>query len=148
MSANRVAAAAVLGVAAALFAFTFGFEKMPEGLTGGFGAEAFPRLVLGLIAVLALLLAFAPSTSGPQPPIPRLAYFTGASLLVFMALVPLAGMLPSAFLFQLGLAYLWGERRHLLVLSIAAVTTALLWAVFVYGFGIQLPKGVFPRVFS
>lgn len=135
-------------MAAALFALTFGFERMPEGLTGGFGAEAFPRLVLGLISALALLLAFAPSTSGPRPPIARLVYFTGASLLAFMTLVPLAGMLPAAFLFQLGLAYLWGERRHLLVISIAAATTALLWVVFVYGFGIQLPKGVFPGVFS
>ena len=142
MSANRVAAASVIAVAAALFALTFGFEKMPEGLSGGFGAEAFPRLVLGLIAALAVLL-FATATSAPQPPVPRMVYFTGASLLAFMALVPHAGMLPAMFLFQLGLAYLWGERRHLLVFSIAAATTALLWAVFVRGFGIQLPKGVF-----
>jgi hypothetical protein len=114
---------------------------MPEGLSGGFGAEAFPRLVLGLIAALAVLLFATGGTSAPQPPVPRMAYFTGASLLAFMALVPLAGMLPAMFLFQLGLAYLWGERRHLLVFSIAAATTALLWAVFVRGFGIQLPKG-------
>lgn len=143
MPVNRIAAAAVIAVAAALFALTFGFEELPAGLAGGFGAEAFPRLVLGLIATLALLLAFVPSTSGPQPRIPRMVYFTGASLLAFMALVPLAGMLPATFLFQLGLAYLWGERRHLLVFLIAAGTTALLWAVFVRGFGIQLPRGVF-----
>lgn len=142
MHANRAASAAVIATAAVLFALTFGFEKMPLGLTGGFGAEAFPRLVLGIIAGLALLLGFVPSAEA-QPPVPRMVYFTGASLLGFMALVPLAGMLPAMFLFQLGLAYLWGERRHLLVFSIAAVTTAVLWAVFVRGFGIQLPKGVF-----
>jgi putative tricarboxylic transport membrane protein len=143
VSVNRIAAATVLAVAAVLFALTFGFEKLPEGLAGGFGAEAFPRLVLGLIAALALMLAFAPSRAGPQPPIPRTAYLTGATLLVFMALVPLAGMLPAMFLFQLGLAYLWGERRHWLILLVAASTTCLLWAVFVRGFGIQLPGGAF-----
>lgn len=143
MNANRVAAAVVVAIAAALYALTFGFEKLPEGLSGGFGAEVFPRLVLGLIAALAVGLAFVPARGAPQPAVPRTAYFTGASLLAFMALVPLAGMLPAMFLFQLGLAYLWGERRHLLVLSIAGTTTALLWAVFVRGFGIQLPKGVF-----
>lgn len=142
MSTNRVASAAVIAAAAVLFALTFGFEKMPLGLSGGFGAEAFPRLVLGIVAALALLLAFVPSAEA-QPPVPRMVYFTGASLLAFMALVPLTGMLPAMFLFQLGLAYLWGERRHLLVFCIAAVTTAILWAVFVRGFGIQLPKGVF-----
>jgi putative tricarboxylic transport membrane protein len=143
VSVNRVAAAAVIAVAAVLFALTFGFEKLPEGLAGGFGAEAFPRLVLGLIAALALMLAFAPSSAGPQAPIPRMVYLTGATLLVFMALIPLAGMLPAMFVFQLGLAYLWGERRHWLVFLVAALTTGLLWAVFVRGFGIQLPKGVF-----
>jgi hypothetical protein len=133
----------VIAAAAVLFALTFGFEKMPLGLSGGFGAEAFPRLVLGLIAALAVLLFATGAVSEPQPPVPRMVYFTGASLLAFMALVPLAGMLPAMFLFQLGLAYLWGERRHLLVLCIAAATTAVPWAVFVRGFGIQLPKGVF-----
>ena len=143
MSANRIAAAAVIAVAAVLFALTFGFEKLPEGLAGGFGAEAFPRLVLGLIAALALLLLARPPASAPPEPIRPNVYATAGSLLGFMALIPLAGMLPAMFLFQLGLAYLWGERRHLLILSIAAVTTGLLWAVFVRGFGIQLPKGVF-----
>lgn len=143
MPVNRIAAVAVLAVAAVLFALTFGFEKLPEGLAGGFGAEAFPRLVLGLIAALALMLAFVPSSAGPSGPIPPMVYATGATLLVFMALVALAGMLPAMFLFQLGLAYLWGERRHWLVLLVAALTTALVWAVFVRGFGIQLPKGVF-----
>jgi putative tricarboxylic transport membrane protein len=129
-------------VAAVLFALTFGFEKMPEGLSGGFGAEAFPRLVLGLIAGLALLLVFVPPLAEAHLPVPRMVYFTAGSLVAFMALVPLAGMLPAMFLFQLGLAYLWGERRHLLVLTVAALTTATLWAVFVRGFGIQLPKGM------
>ena len=143
MSANRVAAAAVIIVAAVLFALTFGFEKLPAGLAGGFGAEAFPRLVLGVIAVLGVLLFSAAPASEPRAPIPRMVYFTAAALLAFMALVPLAGMLAAMFLFQLGLAYLWGERRHLLVFVVAALTTASLWAVFVRGFGIPLPKGVF-----
>lgn len=143
MSANRIAAAAVLAVAAVLFALTFGFEELPAGLAGGFGAEAFPRLVLGVIAALAVILFAAPPMSAPQERIPPMVYFTGGSLVAFMAAIAVAGMLPAMFLFQLGLAYLWGERRHWLVVCIAVATTALVWAVFVRGFGIQLPKGVF-----
>ena len=71
MSANHLAAAAVIAVAAVLFALTFGFEKMPEGLSGGFGAEAFPRLMLGVIAALAVLLAVAVPSGERPPPIPR-----------------------------------------------------------------------------
>ena len=35
--------------ATALFAATYWFEQMPEGITRGFGAELFPRMVLGTI---------------------------------------------------------------------------------------------------
>ena len=143
MSANRVAAAAVLGVAAALFAFTFGFEKMPEGLTGGFGAEAFPRLVLGVIAALAVLLFATSGASEAQPPIPRMVYYTGASLLAFMALVSFVGMLAAMFVFVAALGYLWGERRAWLVLLVAATVTAAIWAVFVRGFAVQMPGSLF-----
>ena len=143
MSANRLAAAAVIAVAAVLFALTFGFEKLPAGLAGGFGAEAFPRLVLGVIAGLAVLLALPATAGEPLPPIPPMVWTSGALLLAFMALVPLAGMLPAMFGFLLGLGWLWGERRYGVLLLNAGLLSAVIWAVFVKGFGVQLPKGLF-----
>lgn len=144
MSANRIAAAAVIAAAAALFALTFGFEKLPEGITRGFGAEAFPRLVLGTIIGLAALLAFTSWNSDPLPHIPPMVWYSGASLLLFMALVPVAGMLAAMFLFLIGLGWLWGERRYWVLLSSSILLTAVIWGVFVRGFGVQLPKGLFP----
>lgn len=143
MSANRLAAAAVIAVAAVLFALTFGFEKMPEGLSGGFGAEAFPRLMLGVIGALAVLLAIAVPAGERPAPIPRMVYFTGAALLAFMALVPLAGMLAAMLVFLLGVGYLWGERRLWLLALVSSALMAAIWAVFVKGFAIPLPQGLF-----
>jgi hypothetical protein len=143
VTSNRAAAAAVIAIAAALFAATFWFEEMPEGITRGFGAELFPRMVLGTIIVLAALLAFAPAPAEPLPRIPPMVWYSGASLLVFMGLVRVVGMLPAMFVFLIGLAYLWGERRHAVVLLSAALMTAAIWGVFVKGFGVQLPKGLF-----
>lgn len=143
MSPNRIAAAAVIAVATVLFALTFGFEKLPAGLAGGFGAEAFPRLVLGVIAALAALLFVAGPASEPQARIPAMVYYTAGSLLVFMALVPLAGMLGAIFVFLVGLGYLWGDRRLWLLLLNAVLLTAAIWGVFVRGFGVQLPQGLF-----
>ena len=142
MSSNRAAAAAVIAIAAALFAATFWFEQMPEGITRGFGAELFPRLVLGTIIALAILLALPRTVAEPLPRIPPMVWYSGAALVAFMAVVPVAGMLPSMFLFLLALGYLWGERRHWLLLLNAALLTAIIWAIFVKGFGVQLPKGV------
>lgn len=144
MSANRLAAGVVVVIAAGLFALTFGFEKMPEGITRGFGAEAFPRLVLGTIIALACLLAL-PSPAG-EPPRPRIApmvYLSAAALIVFMLLVPVTGMLAATFLFLVGLGFLWGERRYPMLLGCAALLTLAIWVVFVKGFSVSLPRGFF-----
>ncbi len=143
MTSNRAAAAVVVAVAAALFAATFWFEEMPEGITRGFGAELFPRMVLGTIIALALLLALTPASDAPLPRIPPMMWYSAASLLAFMALVRVAGMLPAMFVLLIGLGYLWGERRHWLLLVSAILLMAAVWGVFVKGFGVQLPKGLF-----
>jgi len=142
VTANRAAAAAVIAIASALFAATFWFEKMPEGITRGFGAEVFPRLVLGTIVALAVLLALSPASSAPLPPVPRMVWFSGAALLAFMALVPAVGMLPAMLVLLIALGVLWGERRYLVLVLSAILLTAAIWGVFVKGFGVQLPKGL------
>ena len=38
---------------------------------------------------------------------------------------------------------LWGERRYWLLVLTSALLTAAIWGVFVKGFGVQLPKGLF-----
>ena len=131
----------MIAVAAVLFALTFGFERLPAGLAGGFGAEAFPRLVLGVIAALAVLLFVAGPASEPQARIPAMVYYTAGSLLAFMALVLLAGMLGAMFVFLVGLGYLWGERRVSLLLLVSAAIMAAIWGVFVKVFAIQVPQG-------
>ena len=143
MRSNRAAAAAVVAVAAALFAATFWFEEMPEGITRGFGAELFPRMVLGTIIALALLLALTPAADAPLPRVPPMMWYSAACLLAFMALVRVAGMLPAMFVLLIGLGYLWGERRHWLLVVSAILLMAAVWGVFVKGFGVQLPKGLF-----
>jgi small-conductance mechanosensitive channel len=143
VTSTRAAAAAVIAIALALFAATFWFEQMPEGITRGFGAELFPRMVLGTIVALAVLLAIMPASNPPLPRIPRMVWYSGASLLAFMAFVPVIGMLPAMLVFLLAVGWLWGERRRLLLLSSSVLLTLAIWAVFVKGFGIQLPRGLF-----
>jgi hypothetical protein len=141
-SANLLAAAVAAAAAVIFFALTFGFEQMPEGLTQGLGAEFFPRLVLGTILTLSVLLVLTSAPGGePLPPIAPLVYVSAAALVAFMALVWLIGMLPAMLAFLIGLGLLWGERRvHVLLVSSAVVTFAV-WVVFVYAFRIPLPRG-------
>ena len=95
--------------------------------------------VLGVIAALAVLLFVAPPASEPHTRIPAMVYYTAGSLLVFMALVPLAGMLGAMLVFLVGLGYLWGERRAWLLLLVSAAIMAAIWGVFVKVFAVQVP---------
>jgi hypothetical protein len=140
---NRVAAAVVAAIAVALFAATYWFEQMPEGITRGFGAELFPRMVLGTIVALAALLSLPSKSDEPLPRIPPMVWYSGASLLAFMVLVRVMGMLPAMFVFLVGVGWMWGERRRLLLVISSLLLTAAIWGVFVKGFGVQLPKGLF-----
>ena len=142
MNSHRVAAAATAAIAIVLFALTFGFDEMPVGITRGFGAEVFPRLVLGTIVALSVALFITSPGAAGLERIPAMVYYSGAALLVFMAVVPIAGMLPAMFLFLIALGWMWGERRPWMLALGAVVLTACVWAVFVRGFGVQLPKGL------
>jgi hypothetical protein len=140
---NRVAAAVAAAIAVALFAATYWFEQMPEGITRGFGAELFPRMVLGTIVALAALLAFQSESAEALPRIAPMVWYSGAALLVFMVLVRLIGMLPAMLVFLIGVGWLWGERRRLLLMISSVLLIVAIWGVFVKGFGVQLPQGLF-----
>lgn len=140
---NRVAALACAAIAAILFLITFQFEEMPAVITRGFGAELFPRLVLGVIMLLCVLLALEPGGEEASDDIRAtpMVFVTGASLVGFMALLQFAGMLIAILVFLVGVGWLWGERRTSLLLLVGSSVTAVIWAVFVKGFGVPLPAG-------
>jgi hypothetical protein len=140
---NQLAALACAAIAGVLCAITFTFEQMPESITRGMGAELFPRLVLGVVFVLCMVLALEPNEPKPAEPtaIGRLLG-TAAALGGFMALLDITGMLAAMFLFLVVCGRMWGERRLWLLLLTSVAVTGAVWAVFVRGFGIQLPAGM------
>ena len=124
-----------------LFALTFGFEKLPAGLAGGFGAEAFPRLVLGTIMALSLLLALVPQSDEPQPPIPRMVYFRARRFSLHGART-LVGMLAAMFLFLVGMDACGASAACGCCWPVQFPHRRYLGGVR-KGFGIPLPQGLF-----
>ena len=137
-------AGAVLALTAAAFAVTFTFEEVPAALMQGLGADIFPRLVLATIAVLAVILAVQGRNRAPEflDPVPPMVYATAAAMIGFLGAVWLIGMLPSMFIFLVGLGWMWGERRLIVIVASAAGLCLAIWIVFVRFFGIALPHSV------
>ena len=143
-------AAVALCACAVAFGLTYRFATMPAAMVSGLGAEVFPRLVIGVIAFLAVLAAFGignPPMETP-PPVPPMVWITSAVLLAFVGAVELVGMWPSAIVFLVGLGRLWGER-NLWKLAVSAVTLcAVLYGLFVRVLGGNFPKGLIANLWS
>lgn len=136
--------AVLLAFCAAAYALTYAFDAVPQAFLDGLGADLFPRLVLAVMMLLAVLLALgigAGAVEDPQP-VPRATWLTGGVMVVYMAALELIGMWPASFLFLIGLGWLWGERRLWRLAVSALALCAALYAVFVHLFGGTFPSGL------
>jgi hypothetical protein len=135
---------AVVAIAACIvaFALTFRFSATsPAAMMSGMGAEFFPRLVISVIAVLAVCIAFgigSPPMEKPAP-VPASVWITAGILVAFVVAVELIGMWLASFLLMVGLGRMWGDKRYLRTSLAAVGLLAVIYLVFV-----RLLKGNFP----
>ncbi|HEX2727200.1 MAG TPA: tripartite tricarboxylate transporter TctB family protein [Beijerinckiaceae bacterium] len=137
-------AGGIVAFCAVVYAVTMTFPQVPAALASGMGPEVFPRLLLGVMVLLAGVLAFVARGKPDEmrEPVPRLVPLTALGFLAFPPLAWLVGLLLAAFLLMVGFGLLWGERRRMLLVASAAFLCLLIYVVFVKGFAIPLPRGV------
>ena len=123
---------------------------MPAAMVSGLGAEVFPRLVIGVIAFLAVLALFGIGNPPMETPasVPPMVWMTAAILLAFVGAVQLVGMWPSAIIFLIGLGLLWGERSLWKLTASALALCAVLYGLFVRVLGGNFPKGLIANFWS
>jgi hypothetical protein len=128
----------------AVWALTLTFDDVPEALTQGMGPAAFPRLVLGVIIVLALWLVFTASSRAlPEIELThRMVYLTGTAMVGVLGAMALFGIHGAVMAACVGMGRLWGERRLWLLTLIAVCMSIAIHFAFVRGFGIGLPRGI------
>ncbi|MFC3127659.1 tripartite tricarboxylate transporter TctB family protein [Pseudoroseomonas globiformis] len=141
---DRISAMAVGLVAVVAFLGTFGFDEVPASLMEGMGATEFPRLICGIILLLAVLLFLtgSPPSDESAVPVHSCTWWTLACCIGFFAVLALIGMLPAMFLFPIVVGRLWGERRMGVLLASAALVTLVVWLLFVRVFQFTLPGGL------
>jgi hypothetical protein len=145
-----VIASVIIALCALIWGGTLTFEEVPAALAQGMGAEVFPRLVLGVLMVLAVGLAITSrGRSDPErEPIHRMVFLTVIASLAFMVVLKIFGIYGAIVFAFMGIGRLWGERRWGLLAAVAvgmAITTHL---TFVRAFGIPLPRGAIGQFFN
>jgi hypothetical protein len=145
-----VAALALVACAVA-FGLTYRFTTTtPAAMMQGMGAEFFPRLVIGLMAVLAVCIGLGvgnpPSDSPPR--IPGIVFVTAGVLAAYVVAVELFGMWVSSLALMLGLGYMWGERRYARMALASVGMLLAIWLLFVKVLKSGFPAGLVERLWS
>lgn len=149
-------AAIVLAVSAGLFARTFSFDRVPASLAQNVQPPDFPRLVLIVIAAIALILPFEYNRkirhgvdldSDRRQALGRIVPVTGLALVLFVTALPWLGALPALVLIAGVMPVLWGERRwKILVPYIVLFPLSVLW-LFSEVLQVTFPRGLFGNIF-
>lgn len=134
----------VVALCLAVWGLTLAFDDVPAAISTGMAPATFPQLVLGVIIVLACWLALT-ARSRCQPEIEAvhpMVYATAAAIGGVMAAMAVFGIHGAVAASVIGIGRLWGERRLLLLATIAAGMSLALHFAFVRGFGVGLPRGL------
>jgi hypothetical protein len=142
-----------LGLAGLAFALTFEFAGEPG--TYAWGAASWPRAIILLMALFALLQYAA---RGPQaarePQAPALASGTARSAaalllpLAYVFLLPRTGFYLTTPVFVLLYLLLLGERRPALLIALPAGILVAVMLVFTKLFYVALPTGNWPGFYE
>ena len=148
---NVVVAVVALVACAVAFGLTFRFTTTtPAAMMSGMGAEFFPRLVIGMIAVIAACIAFgvgSPAMERPAP-VPRVVWVTVALLAAYVVALELVGMWAASLLVMVVLGRMWGEKSLVKLGLASAALLAIVYVVFIRLLKVGFPEGLIARLWS
>lgn len=128
---------------AGAYGSTTTFRSVPAALSQNVPPTFFPRLVLGAIAALSLLLVLRGIGRAPEPreKVSARVPVTGILLVLAVVLVAPLGMLATVGLVALVLPYYWGERRPARLAALALGLPLAIHGIFAVAFGLRFPRG-------
>jgi putative tricarboxylic transport membrane protein len=138
---DAAVALVILATCAALYAVTLTFANAPPSLARGMQPRVFPQLVIGLIALLAviILVQAKAAATGPSRTDWRAVAVTILACLGCVLLFEHVGVLLTLVLFGAVLPLAWGERRYLSVAIYAIVFPLVVWGLFRGILGVHFP---------
>lgn len=153
LNRDTVVAVALVAIIGVFWQQSFLIEE-PD--YGQMSPAVWPRVVLGVLSVLALIYLVQALRQGAGEPAGRSGGLTGflerwrnvlwcfALFLAYLLALPWLGMLAGGTLFVFLLLNAlggWAPRQMALHAAVAALTMGGMWTLFTYGLGVFLPEG-------
>ena len=148
---DLVVSAIILLICGILYLDTTRWSAVPTSLSQEAPPTLFPRLLIGLIAILAIALPLErvwKRRAGVDLPIgahgwPKpVMFLTAAWTVLAVYMMPILGVLPVMFGSALVLPLLWGERRYAAVVLFAILMPVAVAALFGVGLRVNLAFGL------
>lgn len=153
---DLVVSAVILAICALLYWQTTTFAQIPRGLAQNVPPTLFPRLLIIVIAIMAVFLPFEhvqkrqmgiDLDAERQERIRPITFVTALALLGVVGLTPSLGTLPAMILACALLPLMWGERRYWLVAIYAVLLPLAVTLLFVAGLEVNFMPGIVGHVF-
>jgi len=141
----------ILAAVAWLYYETSQFDEVSALLSQNVPPQMFPRLLLVIIAVLALAMPFEhlllkrkgkDIDKDRRKPVKAIAWVTMAALVAIIAASPLLGTLLTMVTVCIVIPFLWGERRLRFVLPFAVLFPLFIALLFNIVLGVYFDPGV------
>lgn len=136
-SAARIPRDAIFGVGILAFCIatwlvTLTFKEAPAVIAQNVQPATFPRLVIVVIAVLAVIIISMSfrTPDKPMKPVPVMVFLSAAVMPGFVIAFYYLGILPAMILLCFALPLIWGERRLHFVVPYAIVFPGLVYLLF------------------
>jgi putative tricarboxylic transport membrane protein len=154
--ADLAVSAVLIAICAVLWWDTTRWPSVPASLAQNAPPTTFPRLLLGSVFLMALILPFERVWKtrsgvdlgiGGEAPVKPVVFITAAILFLAVYLMPMLGIAPVMLASSLLLPWLWGERRWILLVVFAFGLTAAVTILFAYGLRVNLGFGLTGDIF-
>lgn len=144
---DAIAGAGILLFCLAAYLVTLTFKEAPQALAQNVQPATFPRLVLGVMSVLAtviIVMSFRLPDKKAKP-IHLMVWPSAAVMVGFVIAFDILGILPAMMLLCFGLPLLWGERRLHLIIPYAIIFPLVIYGLFAVVLGVHFEPS--PLVF-
>jgi putative tricarboxylic transport membrane protein len=133
LRSDLVVGGCLLLFCAIAYAITLTFAEAPAVVAQNVQPATFPRLVIGVIAVLtiAMMLMGRGEPAKRRRSVAPMTWLSTAVMIAFVLAFQWLGILPAMILLCLGLPLLWGERRWHLILPFGVGFPLAIYLLFV-----------------
>ena len=134
----------IIIISAALFAYTFTFDEVPEILAQGMQPTMMPRLIFSLIIFLSVfqLVQNKKLKSETKELIRRNAFITFGYTLFIVLIADKLGFFISIFLYTLVMPILWQRKDYIKIFFYSLVISIFVFVFFTLVLQLKFPQGI------